>query len=200
MHALLTRQGWMLGRDQVVNGLVVQPRFGLKELTDLSYELLPDAQKRTFAAAQKLSDDLRRKAAISAISLASAAAAAAGAIPIPIADAAVLVPIQLTMFKGIANVYGVKFGRDDFTKLVATLVPAAAVKGGRAAVASLLKLVPGVGGAVAVVSGAVAATLTATLGTAFQTALEHRINEVDLQGTLPDGFALDMKKALGRLG
>ncbi|MCL2529031.1 MAG: 50S ribosome-binding GTPase [Coriobacteriia bacterium] len=178
----------VLAEDMVIDGKVAKEKFGLKELTELSYELLPDAQKRAFAAAQKVSEDLKKKAAFTAITIASAAAAATGAIPIPVADAAVLVPIQLTMLKGIANVYGVKFKEDDFAKIVAAAVPGVAVNAGRAAVAGLLKLVPGVGVAVMAVSGTVAAAITTSLGVAFQKALEHRINEVNFDGVLPEEF------------
>ncbi|MCL2808363.1 MAG: DUF697 domain-containing protein [Coriobacteriia bacterium] len=178
-------------------GMIIKRAFGLEELSELSYELLPDAQKRAFAAAQKVSDKLRRKASYSAIAFASAAAGAAGAIPIPVADAAVLVPVQLAMFKGIANVYGVTFKDDDFSKMVAVIAPNAAVFGGRAMVVSLLKLVPGVGVAASVISGSVAASLTAALGTAFQKALEYKINEINITGMLPDEYAVVMKDALG---
>lgn len=166
----------VLAVDKTARGQVVE-KFGLEELADLSYEMLPDAQKRAFAAAQRLSADLRKKAAFSAIALASAAAAATGAIPIPIADAAVLVPIQLAMFEGIARVYGVSFKEDDFTKMVDAIAPAAAVGVGKAAASSLVKLIPGVG---SVIYGSVAAGLTAALGAAFQKALESGASESEI--------------------
>lgn len=166
----------VLAVDKRARGQVVD-KFGLEELADLSYELLPDAQKRAFATAQRLSADLRKKAAFSAIALASAAAAATGAIPIPIADAVVLVPIQLAMLEGIARVYGINFKEDDFAKMVVAVVPTAAAGAGKAAVSSLLKLIPGVGH---VIRGSVAATLTAALGVAFQKALETGAPESEI--------------------
>lgn len=162
--------------DKAMHGQVVE-RFGLEELADLSYEMLPDAQKRAFAAAQQLSADLRKKAAFSAIALASAAAAATGAIPIPVADAAVLVPIQIAMFEAIARVYGRTFRDDDFTKMVDALAPGVAVGVGKAAVASLVKLIPVAG---PVIYGSVAAALTAALGAAFQKALESGACEAEI--------------------
>ena len=167
----------VLAMDKEVQGLGTKAKFGLEELADLSYEMLPDAQKRAFAAAQQLSADLRKRAALSVITLASAASAATGAIPIRIADAAVLVPIQTTMFKGIARVYGRTFKDDDFTNVVDAVAPAAAVGVGKAAAGSLLKLIPGVG---PLINGAVAAALTAALGTAFQKALESGACESDI--------------------
>lgn len=167
----------VLAMDETERGQVVKASFGLEELADLSYEMLPDAQKRAFAAAQQLSAELRKKAAFTTIALASAASAATGAIPIPVADAAVLVPIQFAMFVGIARVYGVKFKDDDFTKMVAALAPVVAVGAGKAAAGWLVKLIPGVG---ALIYGSVAAAMTAALGTAFQKALESGASESDI--------------------
>lgn len=180
----------VLALDKEVQGLGVKENFGLEELADLSYEMLPDAQKRAFAAAQKLSAELRKKAAFTAIALATAASAAAGAIPIPVADAIVLVPIQLAMFEGIARVYGVSFDDDDFAKMVDSVAPAAAEQVGKAAVVGLVALIPGGG---ALIRGGVAACLTAALGAAFQMALESGASQADIDW---DKFGTVFKKAL----
>jgi len=187
----------VLAMDMAVQGLGVKAKLGLEELADLSYEMLPDAQRRSFAAAQKLSAELRKKAAYTAIALASAAAAAVGAIPIKIADAVLLGPIQLTMFRGIARVYGVEFGEDDFTRLVGGGAPGVAAKAGKAAAgaagnaaAQLFKGIPYVG---ALISGAVAASVTATLGTAFQMALEAEVDRAEIDW---DKLASAFNKAL----
>ena len=178
----------ILATDRTIDGNIVKEQFGLKELTELSYELLPDAQKRAFATAQIVSESLRKRSSYSAIAMASAGAAAAGAIPIPIADALVLVPIQLTMLKAIANIYGLTFKDDDFTKIISIIAPGITTSAGKAAVVSLLKLVPGVGIAASVITGAVAAAITAALGAAFQAALEKGANNLDFNGTLPEEF------------
>ena len=180
----------VLATDETERGQVIKAKFGLEELADLSYEMLPDAQKRAFAAAQQLSADLRKKAAFTAIGLATAAAAAVGAIPIPIANAAVLAPIQLAMFEAIARVYGVSFTDDDFTKMVDAVAPVAAAQVGRAAAFGLVALIPGVG---ALVFGGVAACLTAALGAAFQMALESGAYQVEIDW---DKFGSVFKKAL----
>ena len=183
----------VLAADRTIDGVVVKEKFGLKELSELSYEMLPEAQKRAFAAAQIVSVSLRKKASYSAIAMASAAAAATGAIPIPIADALILVPIQLTMLKGIANIYGVTFKDDDFTKMVSIIAPGITTKAGTTAVVSLLKLVPVVGIAASVITGSVAAAITAALGAAFQAALENGFNKSDFSGTLPEEFTNILK-------
>jgi uncharacterized protein (DUF697 family)/GTP-binding protein EngB required for normal cell division len=193
----------VLAFDKEVDGTVVKEEFGVDALADLSYELLPDAQKRAFSAAQQVSDELRRKAANTAITFATAAAGAVGAIPIPIADAAILVPIQSTMFMGIASTYGLSFKEDDFTKFISLIAPVIAVQGGKAAVVSLLKLVPGVNLAASVISGTVAASMTFALGTAFRQSLELGLNNMKVNGAvarrvseiIDDNFAVSFKDA-----
>jgi predicted GTPase len=187
----------VLAMDKEVQGLGVKAKFGLEELADLSYEMLPDAQKRSFAAAQKLSAELRKKAAYTAIALASAAAAAVGAIPMKVADATLLGPVQLTMFMGIARVYGVDFGEDDFTRLVGGAAPGAAAKVGKAAAgaagkvaAQFFKAIPYVG---PVISGTVAASVTAALGTAFQMALAGEVDQAEIDW---DKLTVAFNKAL----
>ncbi len=101
------------------------------------------------------------------------------------------------MFMGIARVYGVDFGEDDFTRLVGGAAPGAAAKAGKAAAgaagkaaAQFFKGIPYVG---AVISGAVAASVTAALGTAFQMALESEVDRAEIDW---DKLALAFNKAL----
>lgn len=193
----------VLAFDKEVDGTVVKEGFGITALADLSYELLPDAQRRAFSAAQQVSDELRKKAAYTAITFATAAAGAVGAIPIPIADAAILVPIQSTMFMGVANAYGLGFKEDDFTKLTSLIAPVIAVQGGKAAVVSLLKLVAGVNIAASAISGTVAASMTFALGSAFRQALESGLNNMQINGAvvrkvseiIDNNFAVNFKEA-----
>ena len=176
----------VLAQDLQVNPTQIKESFGLTELSDLSFELLPDAQQRAFASVQKISLGQRKKASYSAISLAGATAAAIGAIPFPVADALLLVPLQAGMFVKISNIYGVDFAENDFPKLVALLAPLLAPAAGKAAVTSLVKLIPGVG---SVISGAVASTLTVGLGTSYMLALEKGMAENKSIDVLSPEFA-----------
>ena len=183
----------VLAEDRVIGGEVVQKRFGLKELSELSYELLPDVQKRAFAAAQKTSESLRKKAAYSSIALASAAAAAAGVIPMPSTQVAkVLAPIHLSMLNGIASAYGIKFADEDFSKMAMAITPGAVASGAISAVGILLSALPVPGKAT---SGFDAAALTVSLGVAFQKAMECGNSEVELNGAIPADVADIIKKA-----
>lgn len=136
---------------------------GCKELMRLSYEMLPEAYRDAFMEAQRIDMEARIKAirdkAIKAkaiVATAVAAAGTAGAIPIPLSDAAVLVPIQITMIATLAGLYGL---REEAVKQAA--LPFVAKMVGMFAASSILKLVPGLG---SVVNATVAGALTGAMG------------------------------------
>ena len=137
--------------------------IGCKELMLLSYKMLPDAYKDAFMEAQRIDQEARIQAimdkrgkAKAIVTTAVTAAVAAGAIPIPLSDAAVLIPIQITMIASLAGLYGLK---EEAIKQSA--LPFVAKLVGIFAASSILKLIPGLGSAV---NATVAGTLTAAMG------------------------------------
>ncbi len=172
---------------------------GLKELTEKTYNLLPDAAKKAFAAAQKVNYELRKASIEKIIAVAAAAATAAGAAPIPFSDAAVLAPIQIGMIAKICQTMGLSLDRAFLTTLIGG---AAGIGGttyaGRAIVSGLLKCIPGVG---SIVGGAISATtagaLTVTMGWAFYKALASLLDKnIEITpDTLSGAFKEEMKKS-----
>ncbi len=151
------------------------PIMNLRELVELTAEIIPEAQKRAFAAAQKASLDYKTKIGHGIVATAAVAAAAAGATPIPFSDAVLLIPIQIGMLAGLTAAFGVDLSKGFLASLVASAGgTTAATFAGRALVANLIKLVPGggslVGGAI---SGATAMALTTALGEIYMLALAH---------------------------
>jgi len=138
-----------------------QVEHGLKDLLDATFRVVPNAVQAAVAAAQRIDLDRKRASARTVVGSSVAAAALVGAVPIPVADAAVLVPIQGAMIAGISACYGLKL---SVVSIAAEFLPALAAVGGTAAAASLLKLVPGLG---SVVSATVAGTLTGAIGSAW---------------------------------
>jgi uncharacterized protein (DUF697 family)/GTP-binding protein EngB required for normal cell division len=124
---------------------------GLQELLDATFRVAPEGVLAALTAAQKIDMNRKRGAANKAISVAVAAAAAAGATPIPFSDAAILVPIQLTMMARLSHIYDIKVDKATTAALAAT---AAATTAGRSLIAGLFQLVPGLG---SIVGGAIAA-------------------------------------------
>ena len=136
---------------------------GCKELMNLSYAMLPEAYKDAFMEAQRIDREAKIQAvrdkagkAKAIIATATTAAAGAGAVPIPLSDAAIIIPIQVTMIASLAALYGL---REEAIKQSA--LPFVARLAGVFLATSLLKLIPGLGSAI---NATVAATLTGAMG------------------------------------
>lgn len=150
-----------------------QAQHGLKDLLDATFRVVPEGVARALAAAQRIDLERKRKQATVAITVAVSSAAAVGAVPIPIADAALLVPLQLGMTASISAIYGVKL---EIAGLAAALVPSIATNAGRAAVTGLLKVIPGAGSIVGgVVSAGTAGVLTAAMGFAWMAVCDQLV-------------------------
>ena len=179
---------------------VTLPPMGLDQLVEATAEIIPEAAQKAFAAAQKASVDLKKKAAHRVVIGAAAAAAAAGASPIPFSDAALLVPIQIGMLAAISASFGVELSKAFFRTLVAAMAgTTGATFVGRAIVSNLLKFIPGVG---SVAGGAISATtaagLTTALGELYIVVLAKLSDDAG-GGTLsPDDIADEFKRSLTR--
>jgi len=158
--------------EQFDDGHVLPP-FGLAELVEATVELLPEAHRNAFVAAQKVNLKQKISRAHKVVAASAATAAGIGAVPIPFADAALLVPLQVAMLAKITTI----FGLPTETALLSTIVSGSitgsgATMLGRAAVGGLLKLIPGAGSVVGgLVSGGTAAILTTGFGEAYVAAL-----------------------------
>jgi uncharacterized protein (DUF697 family)/GTP-binding protein EngB required for normal cell division len=140
---------------------------GLNKLVERSYELLPDAVKKTFAAYQTASTELKVKSAFTAVKVYSGAVAAAAFQPFPIADAPIMVGIQLAMMAKITACFGLKPSSFNFKTIVGLGGPFAAAVVGRTLV-SLLKLIPVIGTAAGgVINAATGASITYALGSIY---------------------------------
>lgn len=138
---------------------------GLGDLLDATFRLAPEGVAAALTAAQKIDLGRKRTQAQKAVRAASAMALTVGAVPIPVADAAVLVPIQLSMMAKVAAIYGVKAPTAALASTVLTTVLTTA---GRSAVVGLLKLVPGAGTLIGgAISAGVASSFTLAVGYAW---------------------------------
>jgi len=144
----------------------IMPPMGLEELVQLTSEVIPEAIRNAFSAAQKASIQNKKDSANKIVVAAAATAVAAGASPIPFSDAAILVPIQIGMLAKISAVFGLTLSKAFLMTLVASVAGAGgAAYVGRTIVGNLIKFVPGIGIIVGgVISGATAGLLTTALG------------------------------------
>lgn len=158
----------VLAKDYILRGQVIVSSYGLDELVAVMGAVLPDCLQKTWQHVQKAALKEKVKFAQGIIATNAAAAAAAGAIPIPFSDAAVLVPIQTTMIAEITAVFGIGVSKGFISAFIsATIGASTATVLGRAAVRSVLKLIPVVNVAAGVVNAAVASSLTVALGNAY---------------------------------
>lgn len=158
--------------------IVLKPE-GLGTLVEITMEVVPEGQKNAFAAAQRVSVELKSKRAHGAVAVAALTATGIGASPIPFSDAALLVPAQVGMLAGISAIYGLDLGKGFLATLVSSALGAGAgTFAGRTLVANLVKMVPGAGTvAGGIISGGTAAAMTTAIGEAYIAALSALLKD-----------------------
>ncbi|WP_162510681.1 GTPase [Treponema endosymbiont of Eucomonympha sp.] len=160
---------------------------GLDKLVERSYDLLPESVQKTFAAYQNTSVQLKSKYAVTATVFYSGAVAIAALQPAPIADAPIMIAIQIGMMANITACFGIRSSNFNFkTVLSGVGGPFAAAVVGRTFV-SLLKLIPVLGtiagGAINATTGAV---ITFAIGSLYIKVLSSlikgngKINEAEI--------------------
>lgn len=179
---------------------------GLPQLLALTHEVAPAGAQAALVAAQQVDLEAKARESKKAVAAAAAQAAAVAATPIPLADAALLVPIQLRMMSRIALLHNVPVDRATMLALASV---AATTGAGRSLATSLVKLVPGAGTLVGGAIGAgVASSVTAAMGGAWiqvcrRYGRDSVIGQVAFDaGEIRGAFVEEMKKALpgGRKG
>lgn len=167
----------VLAQDCEIDEDYTKKAFGLDVLVNVTFALIPEAAKKAFAAAQKVSLEIKQKGARIAVNVAASAAAAACVVPLPFADSAALVPIQITMLASISHTMGMNAGKAFLATLAATATAGpVAVLGGRAIVTGILKMIPGVGTILGTAIGATTAVaITKLMGEAYISALSSLI-------------------------
>jgi uncharacterized protein (DUF697 family)/GTP-binding protein EngB required for normal cell division len=169
------------GRVVLTNALsdpfTQSPVFGLQTLLDDTYLVIPEVAEAALTAAQVLDLGRKKKAVAAIINQAVVVAAGVGATPIPFADAALLVPNQVTMIARITAAYGLPPNRSRALAAAGSVVlTGGATMAGRYAVTSLLKFVPGGAVAGSAISATVAAALTKTVGHAWARVCEYALS------------------------
>jgi uncharacterized protein (DUF697 family)/predicted GTPase len=137
--------------------------YGLQELLDATYEVVPGAARKALTAAQGVDSRRKKDAAIAVIKQATVVAGGIGAVPIPVADAALLVPNQVAMMARITAIYGL-----PRSKVRALSIASSAILTGGATYAG--RFIAG-----SVISSAVAAGLTQAIGSAWVKVCEHSV-------------------------
>ena len=176
-HLPIRPAGRMIATNALADDFTGAPVFGLHELLDATYAVVPEVAAAALTAAQILDRERKKQAARRVIHQSVAVAAGVGATPIPFSDAALLVPTQVTMIARITACYGLPVDRSRALAAVASMVlTGGATMAGRYLVSSLLKAIPGGAIAGSAISGTVAGTLTKAVGSAWMAVCEHAIS------------------------
>jgi uncharacterized protein (DUF697 family)/GTP-binding protein EngB required for normal cell division len=134
---------------------------GLERLVEATLELIPQVARKAFVREQIGSIELKAKEASKYVSAYVVGSSIVGASPIPFSDAPILMAMQTVMLANITVIFGLPFDRAFMSTVVSAVVGAGGMAAaGRAIVANLLKLMPGVG---TVAGGAIAASTAAAL-------------------------------------
>ncbi len=143
--------------------------MGLDDLIELTDQVVPEGQRNALSAAQRVSLKQKQRRSHAAVATAVTAAASVGLTPIPFADAAAIVPIQVTMLASVSAIWGLPVNRAFLGTLVGgAMAGTGGTAAGRATVTGLLKLIPGAGQVVGgMVSAATAGVLTTAFGEAY---------------------------------
>ncbi len=168
------------GRALLTNALedpfTASPVFGLQDLLDATYLVVPEVATAALTAVQILDWERKRQAVKTIINQSVAVAAGVGAAPIPFADAAILVPTQVTMIARITAAYGLPADRSRALAAAgAVVLTGGATMAGRYIATSLLKFVPGGQLATSAISATVAGTLTRAVGGAWARVCEYAL-------------------------
>ncbi|PTX99477.1 GTP-binding protein [Verrucomicrobia bacterium LW23] len=186
--------------EELEDGHRLEPK-GLRELVDLTMEIVPQAQKNAFVAAQKVTLWHKQEQAHKVVALAGAAAGGAAAAPIPFSDFLALVPIQVGMLSSVSAVFGLPLSTLSLTTLAGSiLVGSAGTLGGRALVSNILLLIPGAGWATrAGINAATASTFTIAFGEAYIRALSFLIEKDPHNPPTAEEIGRQLKTELGRM-
>ncbi len=159
----------VLAKDMEFDDEYTAKAYGLDHLVDLMSEALPQELEKAFQNVQIANLEAKKKNARKAIATAVSASFTEGFTPIPFADAALLVPTQVSMIAAITIIYGFEANKRFLTAFMsATIGPLLATGLGRTLSANLLKLIPGAGSlGGGLISATTASLITTAMGEAY---------------------------------
>lgn len=173
----------VVAQTYTLNDTAFAPPDGIMELIDATNAIMPEGIK----AAEKdvASYKLKRKRAIaqSIISASTAAGVTVGAIPLPIADAAILGPVEGAEVTALRKIYEIP-DDDDTQKIMDTILEVGTASVAAKAAISSLKAIPGINVAAEVINAIVAGAIVAAIGEGsafvFEKVYLGEINSKDL--------------------
>ncbi len=139
------------------------PPIGLTELIDATNELMPEGLQAGLQDLASFKLNRKRMLAHGLVGMATVSGTVVGAIPIPVADGAILTPLEMAEVLGIAKIYGIKED-DKAKKFFDELIKAGTVSVAAKTTISMLKAIPGINIAASVLNAVIAGCFVAGLG------------------------------------
>ncbi|MGB6301370.1 MAG: GTPase [Rivularia sp. (in: cyanobacteria)] len=150
------------------SGIVIPPS-GLKQLVDLTIQVIPEGQKSAFAASQKVDLEQKKSQSHQIVKRYALRTMTVGFVPMPIADAVFLIPIQVDMLAQISAIFGLSIDKGFLNKMVAsTITGGLGSLAGKIIVGNLLEFIPVLGPVTGgVIKASVAASVTKAFGKSY---------------------------------
>lgn len=177
----------ILAEDFHITEDMVIPAFGLTELIQTTFEIIPEETKEAFNNAQQVDIALKAKSARSWAVKYIVSSFGIGFVPIPFSDASLLVPMQIGLLAHITAIFGISMDKATITSLVAAIGgTGGATFAGRYIVSNIVKFIPGVGTiAGGFISGTTASMVTTALAMSYIEVLTV-IAKGEKEGKYPD--------------
>ncbi len=190
VHSVLA-QPYVISDDYTVEA------FGLKELIERTFNLIPESVRKSFTNAQQVDIERKVNSAKTWARRYILTTFGVGFIPIPFSDASLLVPMQVALLAHITVIFGVPIDRATILSIVAAVGgTGSATVIGRSVVSNAFKFIPGVGSVVGgIISGTTASVVTRALADSYIQVLKvMATNELGGKSTSTDKLVDLMQK------
>lgn len=159
----------VLAKEYVVSTLQKIPAHGLQDLIDLTLKVIPSKVHQAFINAQQIDIDRKVEDARRWANRYIKTSFGVGFTPIPVSDAAILVPMQISMLAHITAIFGLSLEKSQIISVLAGVGgTGGATVLGKYLASNLLKLIPVVGTVTGgVISGMTASSLTIALAYSY---------------------------------
>ncbi|WP_059040668.1 GTPase [Paenibacillus rubinfantis] len=170
--------------------IVIKP-YGLKELSDITFQLLPEQLRNAYIASQKVDLEKKISRAWVAAGAAIASSALSGSLP-PGADLAALGAVQASMLAAITVIFGLDFNKNFFISVVAGIAGRAGITAGITYFFGSLAKATGIG---YVAAAAIEGTINVAISTALAVAYINVCTKI-VQGKIENKTADDIAELI----
>lgn len=187
----------VLAQPYVISDDYTVEPFGLKELIERTFNIIPKSAQRAFINAQQVDIERKVQSAKTWANRYIVTTFGVGFTPIPFSDASVLVPMQITLLTHITVIFGVPIDRATILSIIAAVGgTGSATFIGRSIVSNAFKFIPGVGTIIGgLISGTTASIVTRGLADSYIQVLKMMaINELEGKTSSTDKIVDFMQK------